>query len=225
MKLFNKKAKPLSEYEKDAMWMSYRNAIGRHTIACVEHAGNMAKNVYHRLSNEEKKRTAFDIRREIASVLAEQYNFSMNFSMPDPYCDPFKALMAFSKTDKVRNSNLIRVLEQNTVRVELDENNEYVFSYSTPWTIRTIYPAQLHELAEWANVANVFDNSKHYIVHTKYDGKKKDYETFERIDLHEEPQEGVLIDIVYSDIKSYLEKPGIFGYMRKECITGIEPIK
>lgn len=40
MKLFNEKAKPLSEYEKDAMWMSYRYAIGHHTIACVEYAGN-----------------------------------------------------------------------------------------------------------------------------------------------------------------------------------------
>lgn len=219
------KEKPLSEYEKDAMWMSYRYAIGRHTIACVEHSGNLVKNVYHRLSDEEKKHTAFDIRREIASVLAEQYNFSMNFSMPDSYCDPFKALIELSKTDKVKNSNLINVLEQNTVRVELNENNEYTFSYSTPWTIRTIYPMQLDELAEWANAANALDSSKHYIVHTNYNGKKEDYETFERIRVHEEPQEGVLIDIVYSDIKSYLEKPGVFGYMRKECITGIEPIK
>ena len=30
---------PLSDYEMDAMWMSYRYAIGRHSIASVTHAG------------------------------------------------------------------------------------------------------------------------------------------------------------------------------------------
>ena len=43
MKLFNEKTKPLSEYEKDAMWMSYKYVIGRHTITFVEHVGNMDK--------------------------------------------------------------------------------------------------------------------------------------------------------------------------------------
>jgi len=60
---------PLSDYEEDCMWMSYRYCIGRHTIASHMHAGNIWKNCKGRMSKERALFTAFDINREIESSL------------------------------------------------------------------------------------------------------------------------------------------------------------
>ena len=61
---------PLSEYEEDCMWMSYRYCIGRHTIASHMHAGDIWKHCKGRMSYERSLFTAFDINREIESSMA-----------------------------------------------------------------------------------------------------------------------------------------------------------
>ena len=60
---------PLSEYEMDCMWMSYRYCIGRHTIASSMHAGHIWNNCKDRMSDERALFTAFDINREIENSL------------------------------------------------------------------------------------------------------------------------------------------------------------
>ena len=60
---------PLSDYEEDCMWMSYRYCIGRHTIAAHMHATDIWRNCKGRMSNERQLFTAFDINREIESSL------------------------------------------------------------------------------------------------------------------------------------------------------------
>lgn len=60
---------PLSDYEEDCMWMSYRYCIGRHTIASHMHANEIWKNCKGRMSKERQLFTAFDINREIESSL------------------------------------------------------------------------------------------------------------------------------------------------------------
>ena len=60
---------PLSDYEEDCMWMSYRYCIGRHTIASHMHANEIWKNCKGRMSEERQLFTAFDINREIESSL------------------------------------------------------------------------------------------------------------------------------------------------------------
>ena len=61
---------PLSDYEKDCMWMSYRYCIGRHTIASHMHASDIWKNCKGRMSDERALFTAFDINREVEMSLA-----------------------------------------------------------------------------------------------------------------------------------------------------------
>lgn len=61
---------PLSYYEEDCMWMSYRYCIGRHTIASHMHATNIWKNCKGRMTEERQLFTAFDINREIEAHLA-----------------------------------------------------------------------------------------------------------------------------------------------------------
>ena len=61
---------PLSDYEEDCMWMSYRYCIGRHTIAAHMHASDIWQNCKRRMSKERQLFTAFDINREIERSLA-----------------------------------------------------------------------------------------------------------------------------------------------------------
>jgi hypothetical protein len=59
----------LNDYEEDCMWMSYRYCIGRHTIASSMHAGDIWYNCKNRMSKERQLFTAFDINREIESLM------------------------------------------------------------------------------------------------------------------------------------------------------------
>ena len=61
---------PLSDYEADSVWMSYRYCIGRHTIASHMRANEIWKNCKGRMSEERQLFTAFDINREIEMSLA-----------------------------------------------------------------------------------------------------------------------------------------------------------
>ena len=60
---------PLSDYEEDCMWMSYRYCIGRHTIASYMHASNIWANCKGRMKKERQLFNAFDINREIEDKL------------------------------------------------------------------------------------------------------------------------------------------------------------
>ena len=56
---------PLSDYEDDSVWMSYRYCIGRHTIASHMRAGDIWKNCKGRMNKDRQLFNAFDINREI----------------------------------------------------------------------------------------------------------------------------------------------------------------
>ena len=56
---------PLSDYEMDSVWMSYRYCIGRHTIASHMRAGDIWKNCKGRMNKDRQLFNAFDINREI----------------------------------------------------------------------------------------------------------------------------------------------------------------
>jgi len=221
LNIFKKKLKTLSEYEKDAMWMSCRYAIGRHTIACVEHAGKMVQAVYNRLTDKEKAKEAFDIRRELNDALWNEFNFRLDL-MDEKYFDPIKAMGQLSRQDNVKEIGILHYLENTGIIVKVNEQGKYIFEETKPLHYEVqLYPHKLHDLIEWANAANALDMNKHYIINTEYDGKKKKYEVFERYIANSD----VNFYVEYSDIKSYLEKPGVFSYIRKDCIKDIKQIK
>ena len=60
---------PMTDYEEDCMWMSYRYCIGRHTIASAMHANDIWKNCRGRMSKERELFTAFDINRSVEDSL------------------------------------------------------------------------------------------------------------------------------------------------------------
>ena len=56
---------PLSDYDEDSIWMSYRYCIGRHTIASHMRAGDIWKHCKGCMNKDRQLFTAFDINREI----------------------------------------------------------------------------------------------------------------------------------------------------------------
>ena len=105
---------PMTDYEVDAMWMSYRYAIGRHTIAACMHAGNMISEIYHRLEEKRIPFTVYDIRREINQHLEWDFNFGMNLYVRQEDYDPIKALVEFAKRDDVKKAGgIFKYLSNN----------------------------------------------------------------------------------------------------------------
>lgn len=115
---------PLSDYEEDCMWMSYRYCIGRHTIASHMHANDIWQNCKGRMSKERELFTAFDINREIEDKLrfgagAPEWHFpitSLNriyTSAIDIFCEFFEDFNIKSKEDYLKYYTIDIMLADN----------------------------------------------------------------------------------------------------------------
>lgn len=220
----NKVKNPLSDYEMDAMWMSYRYAIGRSSIACVMHAGNMVKNVYGRIPENRLDFTAYDMRREINQRLAWGYNFGLDYSILQEEFDPIKALMEFSKRQDVHEVGLLKFLQNHSVKVSKGTNGEYMFYIEeTKDNNFELYAHQLDDLVVWANAANALDSKKHHTITTEYEGQIKEYEAFELIIQHyNNDTQQFDLALHYCPIDSYLETAGKQSYLAEEFIKKID---
>lgn len=214
--------KQMSEYEVDAMWMSYRYAIGRHTAAATMHAGNMIKNVYGRLDDDRTKFYAYDIRREISYHLQWEFNFDMGLYIPRQYYDPFKALIEFEKTFPVdeREIGVLNYLREHRVSVSFDAWG-YRFDIHPPIHQYDLYIHNLEDLLVWANAANALDPDKHHKITTEYEGKIETIDAFEIYRINHN-LEGNMFCIEYVSINEYLENPHKNQWIRKDCIKQID---
>lgn len=215
---------PLSDYEMDAMWMSYRYAIGRHSIASIMHAGKLVQAVYNRLTEERKAFCAFDMRREVNMRLECGYNFGLDFSFPQKEFDPVNALMEFSKRPEVKEIGLLRFLQSHWVKVSQGSDYELIFHIEeTKDKHIELYAHDLDDLIIWTNAANALDRKKHHTVTTEYEGEIKEHEAFELLIQHFDYNTGQSeIELHYCPIDSYLESAGKQSYLAEEYITKID---
>lgn len=224
METKNEAKNPLSDYEMDAMWMSYRYAIGRSSIACVMHAGSMVKNVYGRIPANRVDFTVYDMRREINQHLAWGYNFGLDYSIQQEEFDPINALMEFSKRQDVHEVGLLKFLQNHSVKVSKGSNSEYVFYIEkTKDNHFELYAHQLDDLIVWANAANALDFQKHHTITTEHEGQIKEYEAFELIiqHYHHDSQQFDL-KLHYCPIDAYLETADKQSYLAEEFIKKID---
>ena len=219
----NEVKNPLSDYEMDAMWMSYRYAIGRHSIASVMHAGNMVKNVYGRIPEDSVDFTVYDIRREINHSLEWGFNFGLDLYVPQEFYDPFKALVELEKylAQQEENTDLLTYLKDHRVTVSLSANNEYTVKIGKPIHGGDLYAHNLHDLLTWANASNAIDPKKHHQVTTEFEGKTEMHDTFELYYLNRS-SESNLLSIKYSSINDYLKTPCVERWIAEEYITNID---
>lgn len=215
---------PMTDYEVDAMWMSYRYAIGRHTIAACMHAGNMISEIYHRLEEKRIPFTVYDIRREINQHLEWDFNFGMNLYVRQEDYDPIKALVEFAKRDDVKKAGgIFKYLSNNRVEVSVNSNHEYEYNFSEPiHPGKELYAHELDDLLVWYNMSCALDKENHKIAVTEYEGKVEEHEVFEYVKIQQyiDAEEDFAID--YVDINVYLTNPFVHTWIAKKYIKEIK---
>ena len=218
---------PLSEYEYDAMWMSYRYAIGRHTIATAMHAGQLAQAVYHRLNEHQREQTVYDIRREISTILNWEYNFNMDLCIPRQILDPFKSLYVFSLSPCVDEAGgLLKYLQQHRVTVFTRTPPLLEYDVEDSFTKKNELSFMgIHDLLEWVNAANALDRKNHYIATVEYEGKKEKIEVFESYSFNRDDKGIYRLAWAYSPIEDYLANPVLYTRIADKYIKWLEVVK
>ena len=123
---------PLSDYEIDSMWMSYRYCIGRHTIAAHMHATDLWKNCKGRMTKERQLFTAFDINREIESsmVFIKPYFHFPLTSLNRIYTSAIDIFCQFLEDYKIEN--ITDLIKYRDVYIKLYDNERgYTFETVT----------------------------------------------------------------------------------------------
>ena len=119
---------PLSDYEEDCMWMSYRYCIGRHTIAAHMHAKDIWKNCKGRMTDERALFTAFDINREIESsmVFIKPYFHFPLTSLNRIYTSAIDIFCQFLEDYKIED--IADLIKYRDVYIKLSDNDRgYTF--------------------------------------------------------------------------------------------------
>lgn len=167
------KAGPMSDYEEDCMWMSYRYCVGGHTIACNQHAYYIAKNCYGRMSDERSIFTAYDINREIEDRL----RFGMGgpeFHFPSVganriYTSALDIYFQFLEDYNIKSKE--DLLKYKTVEVILTDNERgYKFEPKTyeecgekpKKSTESFFMSGVQDLMVWNDLVHIFDKEHHH---------------------------------------------------------------
>jgi len=168
----------VNDFEETCMWMSYRYAIGRHSIASVMHANDIAQNLFYRLPNDRKEFTAFDIAREIDYQLKNDFLFYVDTASIQENTNyyPLEAFIGFLEKTGI---NDFRKLEE-FYRVEWD-GKKYKSGKHRPnedYIGHQRRDTNLDDLLPWQRLAACFDVHRLKVVKTLYQGEEKEYICF-----------------------------------------------
>ena len=184
---------PISEFEETCMWMSYRYAIGRHTIASTMHANDIATHFFYRLSNDRKEFTAFDIAREIDNDLRWKYNLYIDYPNENINFRPFETLMEFIKNEKIKDLDEFNKFKSIRYNVSsgvwgVSYSDSYVDAYhSSPIGVeqKEVYDKKksystmdLEDLLHWQKLSAAFDIKRLKVIKTLYEGKEEEHICF-----------------------------------------------
>lgn len=178
-----RKSQPLSDYEEDSMWMSYRYCIGRHTIAAHQRASDIAKECYGRMSDERSIFTAYDINKEIEN----QFTFGIGgpeFHFPstpqnriytsalDIYFQFLEDFNIKSKEDLLRNPKVVEVILTDNERGYKFETKTYeecasMCAGATADSLRSksvdyFFMSGVQDLMIWNDLVHLFDKEHHH---------------------------------------------------------------
>ena len=221
-----KKVKYLSEYDEDLIWMSYRYCIGRHTIATVMHAGNIAKHSYNKLGPERQRFMAYDIRKSIEDVLRiGEPSFFIDSNIAKEDYKPLEMYLEALQENGVKNKNDLRYVKSihvtnNSGKIEytvtkLNEGESNVSEYLL---------GDIHDLFVWANLAACFDKQNHKMVTVKLSDTDETYtvECFESYQL--KSYDSYEYEKCFVPVDKYICYPDAVMKINPECIIKIENI-
>jgi len=173
------KLEPLSEWDMDSMWMSYRYCIGRHTIASHMRAGDIATHCYGRLTPERSVFTAYDMNRSIEDsmrFLTPNWYFPIGnqnriyTSAIDIYCEFLEDFDIKSKEDllKYRDIHIINTDNSRGYKFETVTWEEYLKSNpdtkDKPRDPEYFFVHDYEDLFVWNDLVHLFDLEHHYKV-------------------------------------------------------------
>lgn len=159
----NPKVKMMSEYETDLVWMSYRYAIGRHTIAASSMCHEMAKNVYGRLTRARSEFMAEDIQKEIADHLRfYPFSFCISYDIPpsDPLYVPIDRFIGWFLNYGYKDADVL----ENFSRIEYhyDKVKDIGHYETTKKKDKTGYTtSDWEDLMDWSNLAKLLNYKCH----------------------------------------------------------------
>lgn len=134
---------------EDLIWMSYRYCIGRKTIACSMHAGELVK--YMKIFDENKRsQFCHDIRRMINDCIRFEKNVTISGYADD--LDAYSILLKY-----IKDNNLVE--NQYSFRIDLD-NYDIIHTKSDEKFNNNIESLYV-DLIPWIRLADYLDDSKH----------------------------------------------------------------
>ena len=167
------KKKKATDFEETCMWMSYRYAIGRHTIASVTHANDIAVNMFHKLSNERKEFTSYDIAREIDARLTLTLHFFIDPSQKQQNTNYWPLEYFFEFLEEANITNLNELGDYLDIRC-----TDKSFKTAKSKERRQIYVNEIDDLIPWQQLAAAFDIKNLVMVTTEYNGKIEEHICF-----------------------------------------------
>lgn len=208
-----------SSFFEDLLWMSYRYCIGRHTIAAHSHAGEIAKNAYHVLSEDRKFFMAHDIRKEINDVLHLKKNVRCLDYRNHIYNDGVSLII--EETINKYGKQLPNGFDFDHYEYDINNGKVKVIEWGEGILDYQKFTVAYEELLPWIKLANAFDSSCHKKLTVNVDGKNVEYEVmpFPYINVFDKT-----IDKKWISIERYLENPIVCSYFNEEAIVKIEDL-
>lgn len=205
-------------YHADLVWMSYRYAIGRHTIAAHQHALNIAKYEYNNFTKDERKHFAEDIRQCIEDNLRfGEYNVSIDYSILPEDKRPLEFLLQYfiDNPDYLNNyTGLIIKRDNLTGKIIYEEKKESTYNPITS-SLSLMY---LEDLLVWMDLANYFDEDNYKVCKVQYKGEIKEITYFDSYILcHNKDDINSYWKKVKKPIEQYIKYLGTDCYIDDEA--------
>lgn len=174
------KKTPLTEFERDSIWMSYRYCIGRSTIASHYRATEIADFLRTKEVTEDGMAfNAEDINKSIMDVLRIAYDFWYeDYTMQhNGNFKPWMAFVEFLKETGINNASDLSTY----VNIHYNPFKKEKFTHEVDPSKRKAYAdiMEVEDLKIWSDLASWMDNRCHHIAHCHFEGEDIDIEYFD----------------------------------------------
>ena len=202
----------MDSFKETCIWMSYRYAIGRRSIASVTHAYDIIKHGYDWISENRKEFTASDIRSEINNRFSWHDNVAK-----EGYDDHFDVISCIAKY--MYNQNVVDPeIYFNTHYWIVNVNNGLVFADELIREHTHVYfQTEFHDYQPWILLANVLDQKRKVLLDVTYKSKRTSYECFMHYIVSSDG-----VEKRYVPIKDFLQQPYPTKYINPEYIINNE---
>ena len=151
------------EVLKNLLWTSCRYCIGRHTYVST-YAYDYANELYGKISKDEMKHDAKDIRHEIEIYLRTHCGFTIVNKSEYEY-DALSLYITFlNSQEDIKNYN--DILHIKHIECTIDKTGDVTYNRENDDDIKFKYFNDLYDLIPWMDLANTFDDDSHYMIET-----------------------------------------------------------